>query len=277
MANLHLSVSSATMALMDTTSNTVDIMTKPRPTVTPFLTTSAMVPDVTSSISSASASSSFTHHSCLEWGDGAGPCARPYGRPNSTPDYWYSDLAMDQAHSTVPAVVNTSSAFFPIGVPTKPSDSFPSATDLSPLSSFRASLFGASACEPTTTVTFTITASEPNSLTALAQDSTTYDTATSSLGAVPMTTIAVAPLNSYNGSANGSAGASPMASLGNLTMTSQPTGAANGSGFNSPGLTAATSGGDKVTAPKPLGMGGSSSGNGVYCVVMLVALAALLT
>lgn len=275
----------------------VDVLTLSRPTVTAFLPSSSLVTDITMSTSTSTAQSSTTIETCGEWGDGAGPCARPYGRPNPTPEAWISALAAEsqgKASNGIPA--GTSSTFFPIGVPV-PGPSSSVTTDASPQFSTLSSVsaLDASECAPTATVFITVTAaSEPANMTALG-DATIYETSTSVVNAQlvtvtwsgsngPMTTTETV----YNGngtslpadetvivSAINGTGALTTATLEipSYTLTlSSPLSTATPSG----GVTPVVSGGDKVAVPKPLGMGGSKSGNGVYCVVMLVALAALL-
>ncbi|CAN8096369.1 unnamed protein product [Discula destructiva] len=297
MASFNPNVTTATATLMGGTSTipiSINVLTEPHPAVTPFLTTSTMVAEVTASISSSSSSSSSVIETCGEWGDGAGPCARPYGHPNNTPETWLSAMvaqSLDEPSTVVPAIVSAgiSTTQFPVGIPAMVSPVASSVSDLSLSSLVGASILDASECAPTTTVYVTITASEPSDLTGTGDGATIYVSSTSTLQEVltlswsgpggPLTTTETAFLGNNNNN-NGTAGTGPL-STQNFTLTLQTTVAPNGTTFSSsspspsPSSIASTSGSEQLTAPKPLGMGGNASGNGVYCVVMLVALVAL--
>lgn len=252
----------------------VDVLTLAHPSVAPFLATSSAAAAAISPMSMPTHSS----QTCLEYGDGAGPCARPYGRPNSTPESWISSLAAESLVDTTTLAAGVSASVLPIGIPAMGSSSI-----------------DASLCQPTATVYVTITAgSEPDhdgNLTALDGSSggggTVFATSTSlsvltvtwSGSGGPLTTTETV-FGVSGGGANGTGGVTAL-NVPNYTLTMQTTVGANGTAFSSAGPTAlgpvvSSGGGEQLTAPKPLSMGGSVSGNGVYCVVMLAALVALL-
>lgn len=284
--NNYNSTSTTLMGAAPIMATSVDVLTEVRPTVSAFLGASAMVPQITSSSSSSSVSTSSITETCLEYGDGAGPCARPYGHPNYTPSSWLSMVAAESqgkaSFATVPAIVSTTP--LPIGVPVGTSPNSSSGLD-------------ASECQLTTTVYVTIAVtSSADSVTVMdAPANTIYGTATEVSDTLtvtwrgpdgPATTTETPVLGTtINGTAvvtaiNGT-GAPTTLSLANFTLSLTSFAAANGTAFTGTGAipTASpdVSGGEKqASVPKPLGMGGSSSGNGVYCAVMLVALAALL-
>lgn len=245
--------------------------------------------------------SSSTTQTCLEYGDGAGPCARPYGRPNSTPESWLASLAAESLGDTSTLPIGINATVLPIGIPVMASsNAFTSSfTDASLSSLMDSTTIDASLCEPTATVYVTITAgSEPSNsnLTALGGSGGTVFATSTSLSILtvtltdkngPLTTTETALGVGANSTANhtvpavnGSGGLTTLDAPSNYTLTLHTTAPPNGTAFNSAGATApdpiVSSGGQQLTVPKPLGMGGSVSGNGVYCVVMLVALAALL-
>lgn len=285
----------------------VDILTMSRPTVTAFVASSSLVPDITVSTSSSTAQSSSTFmETCGEWGDGAGPCARPYGRPNPTPEAWLSALSLESQYKETAGIPGvTTSSFFPIGIPdndpptasptTIVSSSQTSSALGSIVTTLDASSPSSSACAPTTTVFITVTAaSDPGApnMTALA-DPTVYTTATIAVPGQltltysgpngPATTTETVAATNGTAAADHTVVVSAINGTGALTShtLSVPTFTLtlssplpNGTAAV-PSVSPVTSGADKVV-PKPLGMGGSKSGNGVYCVVMLVALVALL-
>ncbi|KAJ4392240.1 hypothetical protein N0V93_005865 [Gnomoniopsis smithogilvyi] len=303
--NVNLNVTNASTPMMQSTSImpvSVDALTSTAPSVAPFFTASTMASEVFSSTSSSIPSVSISQ-SCLEYGDGAGPCARPYGRPNSTPESWISSLAAESVGDNTlsfPASMNTT--LLPIGVPAAPSANLLTSSiinDASMSSWFDSATIDASLCEPTATVYVTITAGfEPNdgNLTDLGGSGNTVFASSTSLsiltvtwsgGDGPLTTTETA----FRDGATATAGQTVVAINGtgslttldvpNYTLTMQTTVGPNGTAFSSADPTATpapyvTSGGEKLAHPKPLGMSGSSSGNGVYCVVMLTALVVLL-
>lgn len=294
---MHLNVTNAATALMGVTSImpvSVDVMTKDRPTVTGFLSAASIVPEAISPTSSivpgvtttatilapAASASTSRIETCGEWGDGAGPCARPYGRPNSTPEAWLSALSVlslseAPASATVPSGLSTTS--LPIGIPANVSPAA-SSSSLAPASILDAPL--SSSCALTATVFVTVTAANATApaSSGSGSGSTTYGTSTS-LSIVTETAYAngtaakTVVVTALNGT-----GALTTLTVPSYTLTLHTTVGPNGSAFSgAPSGVLTTSGGGKTVAPpKPLGMAGSSSGNGVYCVVMLVALAALL-
>lgn len=240
---------------------------------------------------------------CLEYGDGAGPCGRPYGSPNPTPQSWISSLAAESVDDdTSTLAVGATASVLPIGIPamTSVNSLISSSIDASLSSWIDTATMDASLCEPTTTVYVTVKAgTEPNNgnLTILGgaggAGHTTVESSTSlsiltmtwSGSDGPLTTTETA----FRGGATGTAGHTVLAingtgslttlSVPDYTLTMQTTVGANRTALSGPSPTVSlaplvTSGGEKLTAPKPLGMSGS--GNGVYCVVMLVALAMLL-
>lgn len=239
---------------------------------------------------------------CLEYGDGAGPCGRPYGSPNPTPQSWISSLAAESVDDdTSTLAVGATTSVLPIGIPamTSVNSLISSSIDASLSSWIDTATMDASLCEPTTTVYVTVKAgTEPNNgnLTILGGGGAGHTTVESSTSLSiltmtwsgsdgPLTTTETA----FPGGATGTAGHTVLAingtgslttlSVPDYTLTMQTTVGANRTALSGPSPTVSlaplvTSGGEKLTAPKPLGMSGS--GNGVYCVVMLAALAMLL-
>lgn len=208
--------------------------------------------------------------------------------------------SVDDDTSTL--AVGATTSVLPIGIPAM------SSVNTLTLSSIDASLsswidtanMDASLCEPTTTVYVTVKAStEPNTgnLTILGGGGGGGHTILASSTSVSMLTMTWSGSNgplittetAFRGGATGTAGHTVVAingtgslttlSVPDYTLTMQTTVGANRTALSDPSPTVSlaplvTSGGEKLTAPKPLGMSGS--GNGVYCVVMLVALAMLL-
>ncbi|KAJ4409736.1 hypothetical protein N0V82_009398 [Gnomoniopsis sp. IMI 355080] len=283
--NVSFNVTSASTPMMQPTSImpvSVDVLTLTPPSVTSFMATSSMVSEAPSSTLSAPST-----QSCGEYGDGAGPCARPYGHPNSTPESWIASLAAESVGDPLTLSVGMNTTLLPVGIPAMAS--------VNPLTSSD----DASFCEPTATVYITITAGlEPNdgNLTDLGGSGNTVFASSTSLSILtvtwsgsdgPLTTTETATRGAATGTVdqtvvaiNGT-GSLTTLNVPSYTLTMQTTVGLNGTAFSSADPTAppapyVTSGGEKLTAPKPLGMGGSSSGNGVYCVVMLAALVVLL-
>lgn len=279
----------------------VDVLTMSRPTVTAFMADSSLVPEIIVSTSSSATihSTSTTIETCGEWGDGAGPCARPYGKPNPTPEAWLLSLSI--ASENKASIAGASTSFFPIGVPVADPTSVttigassvsaalssPAAISIADVSS------SSSECGAPTTVYVTVTVSsgEPAAnMSALGVPGTVYATSTSVVDDLltvtysgpsgPLTTTETV-VGSNNTSGHQTVITHQINGTGALTTQTftVPTYTLTLSSAltSATGVVPVTSGGDKAAAvPKPLAMGGSKSGNGVYCVVMLAALAALL-
>lgn len=238
------------------------------PVVTPFLTTTSVniTPHNSSSSTSASLTSTSSTQTCGEWGDGAGPCARPYGLPNTTPASALSSLALEsQVGST-----NSNTFTSPF---TEASALVSSSTSLTVNTNLTGMVSPA-------TVTVTVTAGSCSNTvenitgvgTTLWGTSTLISSRTATVnasGGGPLTTTETVFWRN-----------SSSVTSANYTLTLQQTVApASSFIFSSAGSVASgaspliTSGGEQ-SAPKPLGASGT--GNGVYCVVMLVTLVALL-
>ncbi|KAG8161786.1 hypothetical protein KVR01_008773 [Diaporthe batatas] len=248
-------------------------------------------------------------HHCLEFGDGAGPCDRPYGAPNTPP----SSLG------TIVVSINTftlpPTTFGPPSVETVPETASSSPASVTPSASSDTGALSGS----TTTTDSTLsamdagTASATASITSVCGPPTTIyvtlgsstDTSTSEPG------LTVASLSIGNGTDGGSTTPSTVtststslattytvslasvtetisnssATTGPVHITTTATGITltmQGNGTYSPTYTSpttiatlSTSGGGKV-AGKPMGASGNGgTGNGLYCAVMLVTILAL--
>lgn len=268
------------------------VATQSFPVVTHFLTSSVSMietsmPTSTSNasthgISSSSSSTSSISHTCAEWGDGAGPCTRPYGRPNSTPA---SVLSFEPAFGGVKTATYTPPVMESVSSVAHTS-SIPNATVLAgPMS-------GTDDCGPTATVYVTLTAA--NNPTAASTGSTVYGTSTqvsfvtltiSGIDGGPLTTTetvfwsnkSAATATQVMASINGTL---TTLSLANSTVTMPHTAPKHTvttttvvqSPMSSGGALAS---GSERSIPKPL-TASSSGSSGVYCAVMLMALLALL-
>lgn len=225
-----------------------------------------------------SSSSSTTTQTCKEWGDGAGPCTRPYGAPNTPPLSVIGALTKSANMSMSPAgslttFQNTTTEFAAASA-TMSADAITGSSS-------------ADGCAVTATVYVTITGSSGDS------GSTTTSTSTIQVTTVTATlpdgpsgpqtiteTLSLGANASTVANKTTSGHASVTLSPITLTMTSHN---ATYTATSSSSPTSATStipllsGGNKA-AGKPLGANGSASGtgNGLYCVVMLVSLLALL-
>lgn len=243
--------------------------------MTPVLTSSISMPNAsssdTSSASSTAVSESLSSQTCGEWGDGAGPCTRPYGSPNTAPSSVSSLESAFGGLQTVMLTTSASNATFVAG---------PIAgTDMS-------------SCGPTATVYVTVTASDNLSPASAGSTvhgtSTTVGFATLTLTASnggPLTTTqtvqwsntstvaATQVVTSINGTLT-------TLSRANFTIT-MPLTTVNDSMTRTSILQSPTSpvgvsaSGGEQAIPKPLGAS-SSGGSGVYCAVMLATLVMML-
>lgn len=279
---------------------------------------------VTSSSTKAAAVSSTSTETCGEWGDGAGPCDRPYGAPNTQPGSTtstFSAMPMPTTPSVVIVPVTPvvsmmtvsqesmamSAAGLPAAVSVDAISTSTSSVDSTTTSTTTASSSSISiidpavVCAPTATVYVTITAS--------AVEDAPGVTAQSGSGSVTTTTMTTTSLvttltETIPGGTDGpevvtetlpvTANAST-ATWANTTTTAAFTVTFTPARGGSNNTTTATyagassaptagvstiplmSGGEKALG-KPMGASGNASGtgNGLYCVVMLVSLVALL-
>lgn len=230
-----------------------------------------------------------TTHSCLEWGDGAGPCTRPYGSPNATP------LSVLNAMSSVAAADATTSALVvsPSSVLATETVAAPSSvvdTDtIGALSVAGAATSSSSDCAaPATTTIFvtisttntvnnpgadeaTTTVVETNRVTSTLTETIPWGNTTTTVGT---TAVVIASNDSL-----------ATLSVPSFTVTLQSTVGANGTATPATtdisGVASTTavvaSGGDKAVGKPLLGAtghnnNGGHTGNGLYCVVMLVGI-----
>lgn len=231
----------------------------------------AITSSLTSSVSMPNASSSGTQ-TCGEWGDGAGPCTRPYGSPNTAPS---SVSSLESAFGGLQTV-----AMVPSASTETIFDGPIAGTDMSN-------------CGPTATVYVTITASD--NLTPASAGSTVYGTSTvvgfatltmTASNGGPLTTTQTVPWSNTSTvdatqvvtSVNGTL---TTLSRANFTIT-MPLTTVNGSMTRTSILQSPTSpvgvsaSGGEQAIPKPLGAS-SGGGSGVYCAVMLATLVMVLT
>lgn len=252
---------------------------------------------------------SATTESCLEWGDGAGPCTRPYGSPNSTPESVLSVMSSVAAFSATPTTVSadgTTALIFSMSLPATVATPSSGSIGVSDTETVDALSVAASTSSPdcaapaTTTVFVTITTNpveetnttggsttmtmvdtETNHVTSTIQGSSSLVTMTETLpwGNTTTSTVTVVTalsvpnftitLQSTVGS-NGTAAITTTARTG--TATSATTGTSGAST-----TTAVVASGGKKTVDKPF-LGGNTNnngghtGNGLYYVVMLVGI-----
>lgn len=219
------------------------------PVVTPFLlTTTANTNEIDtatimSSVTlSSSSSASTSSETCGEFGDGAGPCTRPYGHPNQTPATALLPLGLNASAVTAADVCNPTATIV-ITVTAIP-DPFWTAN--------ATTIYRGTSTDVTLlTKTLSLTETAP------------FGNMTSSPAPTALTTVL----------ANGT---TATLSIANFTLTLGGGGGSSTSRADPASATiVVTSGGpDKVVPPKPLGATGT--GSGVYCAVMLVAVMALL-
>lgn len=294
---------SASIESSMTTLSTVPATTTTMPAAAP--TTPGLVPNNPSN--------------CLEFGDGAGPCNRPYGAPNTPPSS--ITLSVDTATTTYPppslSVIPSTSPSLPGGViPSETtldtttsgastldtgamsgtattSSSTISAMSASTVSSMETSTSSmtinveTSVCGPPTTIYVTLSSSTDTlnvegsvtiasfGTTTVSSPSTVTSTSTSLA-----TTITVSVASATETVSNSSITAtSHLVTASGITLTMT----AHGNGTYKPTTTGpatvatlSTNGGDKAGG-KPMGASGNGgTGNGMYCVVMLVTLLAML-
>ncbi|KAI7779494.1 hypothetical protein LA080_000777 [Diaporthe eres] len=282
-------------------------------------TTTTTVP-ATSPMTSGLVPNNPSH--CLEFGDGAGPCNRPYGAPNTPP----SSITLSVGSVTI-SYPPPSLSVIPSTSPSLPGGMTPSATtldtstlgettldtgamsgtvtstssiisgvDTSTVSgtetttSSTISEMTSSVCGPPTTVYVTLSSSADtlsveggvtiaSFSTATESGPSTVTSTSTSLATTITVSLASATETVTNSSATTISSQLITATGVTLTLT------AHGNGTYKPTTTGpstvvtlpATAGGDKAAGGKPMGAGGNGgTGNGMYCVVMLVTLLALL-
>lgn len=249
---------------------------------------------------------------CLEFGDGAGPCDRPYGAPNTPPSSLGTIVVSINTFTLPPTTFGPPS----LGTVSETSSSSPASVTTSASSDTGAVSGSASSTDSTlsamdagttsTTISGVATGVCGPPTTVYVTLSTSTDTSTSEPG------LTVASLSIGNGTDSGSTTPSTMTStitslgatytvsvasvtetISNSSVATTPahitttatgfTVTFHGNGTYSPTSTGpstvatlSTSGGGKV-AGKPMGASGNGgTGNGMYCAVMLVTLLALL-
>lgn len=214
-------------------------------TVTANTTTLFSVPTNTTAMVSFA-----TTESCLEWGDGAGPCTRPYGSPNSTPESVLSGMSSVAALSATPTTVSADgttalvvSMSLPATVATPSSGSIIGGSDTETVDALSiAASTSSSDCaapaittvfvtittnpgdETTTTggsTTMTMVDTETNHVTSTIQGSSSLVTMTETLPWGNNTTSTVAVVTALNGSLT-------TLSVPNFTITLQSTVGSNG-------------------------------------------------
>ncbi|KAK7702010.1 hypothetical protein SLS64_009871 [Diaporthe eres] len=253
---------------------------------------------------------------CLEFGDGAGPCNRPYGAPNTPP----SSITLSVGSVTI-SYPPPSLSVIPSTSPSLPGGVTPSATTLGATTLDTGAMSGtvtstssiisgvdtstvsgtetttsstisemtSSVCGPPTTIYVTLSSSAD---TLSVEGGVTIASFSTGTGSGPSTvtststslaTITVSLASATETVTNSSATtiSSQLITATGVTLTLT----AHGNGTYKPTTTGpstvvtlpATAGGDKAAGGKPMGAGGNGgTGNGMYCVVMLVTLLALL-
>lgn len=280
-------------------------------------------PESSMATATASATASTTSglvpnnpHNCLEFGDGAGPCNRPYGAPNTPPSSIV--LSVNTATDTYPlpslSTISSTSPTLPGGVTLSSttlgmttmdtgamsgtattSSSTISVVSTSTVSSMETTTSSSvsdvetSVCGPPTTIYVTLSSSTD---TLSVEGGVTIASFGTASGSGPSTvtststslattiTMSVASVTETVSNSSITTSSHLFTATGfTLTMT------AHGNGTYKPTTTGPTtiatlpanSGSDKAAGGKPMGASGNGgTGNGMYCVVMLVTLLALL-
>lgn len=265
------------------------------PTSAPALSIAAVTPLLASPVMTTEASLS-TSHTCAEWGDGAGPCTRPYGQPNSIPASVLSaEAALNGGMQTV--------TYASVGRAASVSSPVPIVTVLAgPMAGTTTDDCGATA---TVTVTVTAGAAAASTSTAASAGLTVYGTSTQvsfvtltigGLGGGPLTTTETVVWHNSSSSSSSAAAAAAATSQvvtvingtlttlsrASFTITMPAAATMTTTTTTGPAVVPSPTGGDGALAsggersvPRPLAAS-SSGGSGVYCAVMLTTLLALL-